>query len=202
MVSQSVARVRWTTHDLEVMPQNEWITYEIIDGELFVTRSPHRMHQRIIGKIYRALDAWSDDSGLGEPILSPGVILSDADNVIPDLVWVTKERLVVIEDEAGHLTGMPELVIEVLSSGSQNISRDREAKLKLYSVRGAQEYWIVDRFSKQLEVYRHENVQLTENAQLTLISTLTVEDSLTSSLLPNFLLPISQVFAGTQVLGI
>ncbi|MGI8932857.1 MAG: Uma2 family endonuclease, partial [Phormidesmis sp.] len=83
MVSQSAAGVRWTTRDLEVMPQNEWITYEIIDGELFVTRSPHRRHQRIAGKIFSALDAWSEQSGLGEPILSPGVILSDADNVIP-----------------------------------------------------------------------------------------------------------------------
>ncbi|WP_121971439.1 Uma2 family endonuclease [Leptolyngbya sp. BC1307] len=189
MVSQSAAGVRWTTRDLEVMPQNEWITYEIIDGELFVTRSPHRRHQRIAGKIFSALDAWSEQSGLGEPILSPGVILSDADNVIPDVVWVTKERLAVIEDEAGHLTGVPELLVEVLSSGSQNISRDREAKLKLYSVRGAREYWIVDRFSKQIEVYRREN------AQLVLATTLTAEDLLSSSLLPGFRCQVSQFFS-------
>ncbi len=189
MVTQPATGVRWTTRDLEVMPQNEWVTYEIIDGELFVTRSPHRKHQQIAGKIHRALDAWSDRSGLGEPILSPGVILSDADNVIPDVVWVSKERLAVIEDEAGHLTSLPELLIEVLSSGSQNINRDREAKLKLYSIRGAQEYWIADRFAKQLEVYRREN------AQLVLVSTLTTEDTLTSPLLPDFSCLISQLFA-------
>ncbi len=189
MVSQSAAGIRWTTRDLEVMPQNEWITYEIIDGELFVTKSPHRRHQRIAGKIFSALDAWSEQSGLGEPILSPGVILSDADNVIPDVVWVTKEKLAVIEDEAGHLTAMPELLVEVLSSGSQNISRDREAKLKLYSVRGAREYWIVDRFSKQIEVYRREN------AKLVLATTLTAEDLLSSSLLPGFRCQVSQFFS-------
>ena len=188
MVSQPVTGIRWTTRDLEVMPQNEWITYEIIDGELFVTRSPHRKHQRIIGKIHRALDVWSELSSLGEPILSPGVILSDADNVIPDLVWVSKERLAAIEDEAGHLISLPELLVEVLSSGSQNINRDREAKLKLYSLRGAQEYWIVDRFSKQLEVYRREN------AQLALIATLTAADTLTSPLLPDFSCSVSQFF--------
>lgn len=188
MASQPSTGVRWTTRDLEVMPQNEWTTYEIIDGELFVTRSPHRRHQQVGGEIYSALSAWSKRSGLGEAIIAPGVILSDANNVIPDVVWVTKERLAVIEDEAGHLTSLPELIIEVLSPGSQNISRDREAKLKLYSVQSAQEYWIADRFSKQLAVYRREN------AQLVLISTLVTEDTLTSSLLPDFSCSLSQFF--------
>ncbi len=33
-------KVRWTVRDLEVLPDNEWVRYEIIDGELFVTRAP------------------------------------------------------------------------------------------------------------------------------------------------------------------
>lgn len=189
MVSHTAtASVRWTTQDIEALPQNEWTTYEIIDGELFVTRSPHRRHQKLIGKINSALDIWSEKSGLGEPIISPGVVLSDADNIIPDLVWVTKETLAVIEDESGHLTAVPELVIEVLSSGSENIRRDREAKLKLYSVQGAQEYWIADRFLRQLEVYRREN------AKLVLVATLTVNDAISSPLLAEFTCSVGQFF--------
>lgn len=188
MASQSATSVRWTTRDLEVLPHNEWTTYEIIDGELFVTRSPHRRHQQISGKIFSVLDAWSARSDLGEPIIAPGIILSDADNVIPDVVWITSERLALIEDEAGHLTGMPELVIEILSSGEQNIRRDREAKLKLYSVQGAQEYWIVDRFTKRLEIYRREN------AQLVLQATLETADTLNSPLLPDFSCQVEQFF--------
>ena len=86
MIAQPKTKIRWTTRDLEVMPKNEWTTYEIIDGELFVTRSPHRRHQQVSGKLYTVLDVWSVKTGLGEAILSPGVVLSDADNVIPDLV--------------------------------------------------------------------------------------------------------------------
>jgi len=56
------------------------------------------------------------------------------------VVWVSKERLSQIEDEAGHLTDAPELVIEVLSPGKNNERRDKEAKLKLYSVEGVREY--------------------------------------------------------------
>ncbi|NET33198.1 MAG: Uma2 family endonuclease [Cyanothece sp. SIO1E1] len=185
-MSQAAAQVRWTIHDLEVLPQSEGTRYEIIDGELFVTRSPHRKHQQVTGKIYAALDAWSTTSGLGEAIPAPGIIPSDADNVIPDVVWVSRERLTLIEDAAGHLTGFPELVVEVLSPGENNIRRDREAKLKLYSVQGVQEYWIVDRFSKRLEIYRRQD------RQLVLIATLMAEDEITSPLLPGFICLVSR----------
>jgi Uma2 family endonuclease len=187
-MNQAIEGVRWTIYDLEVLPENEWTRYEIIDGELFMTRSPHRRHQQVCGKIFRQLDVWSDASGLGETIVAPGLIFSEADSVIPDVVWVSRERLAQIEDEAGHLTGAPELVVEVLSSGKQNELRDKEAKLKLYSVQGVQEYWIVDRFTKQVEVYRREK------ARLVLVATLLGDDEITSPLLPGFCCSISCFF--------
>ena len=159
-MSQIAERVRWTIGDLESLPQGEDTRYELIDGVLLMTRSPHRKHQQVSGRIYSALDAWSESSGLGEAIPAPGIIPSDVDNVIPDVVWVGKDRLALIEDDAGHLIGFPELVVEVLSPGEANIRRDREAKLKLYSMHGVQEYWIADRFTRQLEIYRRENGQL------------------------------------------
>jgi len=70
-MSSTVEEVRWTVHDLEILPQNDWIVYEIIDGELFVTRSPHRRHQQTCGKIFRELDTWSEESNLGVAIITP-----------------------------------------------------------------------------------------------------------------------------------
>ncbi|MEH2353928.1 Uma2 family endonuclease [Nostoc sp.] len=67
-MKQAIEGVRWTIHDLEVLPENEWTRYEIINGELFVTRPPHRRHQQVCVKIARQLDVWSDSSGLGETI--------------------------------------------------------------------------------------------------------------------------------------
>ncbi|WP_442944767.1 Uma2 family endonuclease [Nostoc sp.] len=92
-MNQAIEGVRWTIHDLEVLPENEWTRYEIINGELFVTRTPHRRHQQVCVKIVRQLDVWSDSSGLGETIVAPGVIFSQADSVIPDVVWVSREQL-------------------------------------------------------------------------------------------------------------
>lgn len=179
-MTQTEAKIAWTIRDIPFLPQNESVNYEIIDGELFVTRSPHRLHQRICVKLARYLDIWSEDSGLGETIIAPGVIFSDLDNVIPDVVWLSNEKLDNIEDDAGHLLGAPELVIEVLSPGKNNETRDKEAKLKLYSLYGVREYWICDRFNQQVSIYRRENTRLV------LVKTLLDNEVIESPLLPDF----------------
>ncbi|MEL7242822.1 MAG: Uma2 family endonuclease, partial [Cyanobacteria bacterium J06573_2] len=122
------------------------------------------------------------------PFFTPGIIFSDADNVIPDVVWISNKRLSQLVDDDGHLTGAPELVIEVLSAGNTNERRDKEAKLKLYSIKGVKEYWIVDWRLKQIEIYRREN------AQLTLIATLMEDDEITSPILPRFNCNIQKFF--------
>ncbi len=180
-------KLRWNTADLELFPDNG-NRYEIIDGELFVTRAPHWKHQKACVRISTALDNWSQSTRLGEVVPAPGIIFGDNDNVIPDVVWVSNERLALLLDEAGHLTAAPELVIEVLSSGIENEKRDRELKLKLYSSRGVKEYWIIDWRKQQVEVYRREQ------GILKLIVTLFKDDELSSPILPNFSCAIAPLF--------
>ena len=124
-------RIHWTSADLDLLPESS-NRYEIIDGELFVTRASHWGHQKTTGNVSSELRNWSVTTGLGEAVQGPGLIFSDADNVIPDLVWISQERLTNGLDQSGHLIIAPELVVEVLSAGAENERRDREAKLKLY----------------------------------------------------------------------
>ncbi|MBD2041571.1 Uma2 family endonuclease [Microcoleus sp. FACHB-672] len=187
-MSQTVNEgVRWTTADLELLPDNG-TRYEIIDGELFMSKSPHLNHQRTCGRIYRELDIWSQFSGRGESFINPGIVFSEANNVEPDVIWISNERLALLVDDSGHLTDAPELVVEVLSLGKENERRDREAKLKLYSSRGVQEYWIVDWRLQKVEIYRRES------AKLQLVATLFASDELTSPLLPDFTCAVSRLF--------
>jgi len=181
------ARVRWTTADLELLPDNG-NRYEIVDGELFVTRAPGWRHQRAIKNICRELDLWSLQTGIGEVVPTPGIIFTDADNVIPDVVWISKERLAASLDEAEHLTAAPELIVEVLSPGETNERRDKEAKLKLYAAQGVREYWIADLRLQQIQVYRREN------ATLVMVATLFTSDELTSPLLPGFSCAVAKLF--------
>ncbi|HXM36407.1 MAG TPA: Uma2 family endonuclease [Pyrinomonadaceae bacterium] len=121
-------------------------------------------------------------------LLAPGVIFAEDDDVAPDVIWITRERLEKSVDADGHLHTAPELVIEVLSPGKTNEYRDRQAKLKLYSRRGVEEYWIVSWSRKLVEVHRREN------AALKLVVTLHDTDTLESPLLPGFSCQIGKLF--------
>ena len=125
---------------------------------------------------------------LGHVLPGVGVIFSATDAVIPDIVWVSRERRAVIEGADRHLHGAPELVVEVLSPGAANEWRDREAKLALYSHYGVEEYWIIDWRAQTVSVYRRHQ------AQLRLEASLRRRDTLTSPLLPGFALPVAQLF--------
>jgi len=45
---------RWTSRDLEVLP-DDGKRYEIIDGELYVSRQLHIYHQVVSGNLYALL---------------------------------------------------------------------------------------------------------------------------------------------------
>lgn len=183
---------RWTVADLPALP-DDGSRYELIDGELHVTTAPHMWHQVVVGAIGTALRLWSDQTRAGLMIPGPGVIISPTDAVIPDVVWVSRERLAGIAGEDGKLHGAPDLVVEVLSRGAANEERDRVTKRAHYGAWGVREYWIVDRFARTVEVYR------LAKAVLQPVGTLGEGDELTSPLLPGFSARVGELFADLPV---
>ena len=187
MGDSTVISDRFTSADLTQMPDG-FDRYEIIAGELYVSRQPRTEHQYTCNRLGSLLDQWSEQTGRGIVLPAPGVIFAEDDDVAPDVVWITRERYAESLDEAGHLHTAPELVVEVLSPGRANEFRDREAKLDLYSRRGVQEYWIVSWMQRFVEVYRRANVGLR------LVTTLRESDKLESPLLPGFSCQVSSLF--------
>ncbi len=77
----------------------------------------------------------------------------------------------------------------MLSQKPNDIKRDKEIKLKLYSNCGVQEYWIVDWKLQTVEIY------ICNQSHLTLEQTLLDNnDVIISKLLPDFSCEISQFF--------
>jgi Uma2 family endonuclease len=181
---------RWTIADLEGLPTVEGNRYEIIGGELYVSKQPHLDHQQVCSEITFLLVAWSKETRLGRPIAAPGVILSEEDAVAPDLVWISNERLAAARGEDGKLHEGPDLVVEVLSSGKSNELRDREIKLDLYSRYGVREYWLVDWRARCVEVYRHDGTRLVG------AGTLQGNEILESPVLPGFSCLVESFFEG------
>ena len=178
---------RWTSADLDALP-DDGKRYEIIDGELFVSKQPHFYHQMICTGISTLLFNWSKQGKLGQAVIAPGVIFAEDNDVVPDVVWISNERLPAALGKDGKFHSAPDLVIEVLSPGRANERRDREAKLKLYSRLGVMEYWIVDWLAHCVEIYRRQG------SELELFVTLTEGNLLQSSLLPNFSAQIDALF--------
>ncbi len=181
---------RFTPADLESFP-DDGKRYEIIDGELYVSTQPHLYHQFVCNQVAFKLQEWSQRTGdASRAVGAPGLIFADDDDVAPDVVWISSQRLAAALAADGKLHAAPELIIEVLSPGRANEKRDRDAKLKLYSRRGVDEYWIVDWRRRSVEIFRQADGGLRP------VATLAEADTLTTPLLPAFACAVADLFAG------
>ena len=178
-----------TIAQLAHYPTDDGNRYELIDGDLHVTTQPHFEHQSIVRELMVYLTLWSRQTRAGHVFPAPGVIVSERDAVAPDLVWVSTARAPQILHPDGKLHGAPDLVIEVLSPGTANAQRDRQTKRDLYDRAGVPEYWIVDRFAQQVEVYRRA-----ADGTLALVAQVPAAATLTSPLLPGFACAVATLF--------
>jgi Uma2 family endonuclease len=176
-----------TLADLEAAP-DDGNRYELIEGELHVSSAPSIFHQRLTIRIIAAFLDYLRRHPVGELLPGVGVIFDDFSAVIPDLVFVTHERLERSEAD-GRLKSAPEIVIEILSPGTSNERRDRQLKRDLYSRQGVHEYWIVDPIARAIELHRKR-----KTGGLEFIARLQSGDELTSTVLPEFTLPVDSLF--------
>ena len=173
-----------TVDDLEALPDDD-NRYELIEGDLLVSRAPHINHQLVISNLLYAFRSYLERNPVGLIVPEAGVIFDQHNAVIPDLAFMTNERYAEIVSE-GKMRAAPDLAIEVISAGQA--TRDRSLKRRLYGKFGVKEYWVVDPRARSVEVYL-----LTEQG-LNLTATLREQDTLTSALLPNFTLQVAKVF--------
>jgi Uma2 family endonuclease len=175
-----------TVADLDACPDDS-NRYELIGGELFVSRAPGISHQRVVLNLEMSLSRYLSDKPIGILVPGAGAIFSDYDAVIPDLAFVRNERWnQVVTGE--KFTGAVDLVIEVVSPGAENRRRDLLVKRQLYGKYGVAEYWIVDPENRLVEVYRSQDDRLDSAA------TLRNDDEISSPLLPGLRLAVGTIF--------
>lgn len=175
-----------TIADLDAMP-DDGNRYEIIEGELFVSCSPSLTHQRTFGNLFVRISNCLAQNPIGEVFATPGVIFSELSGVIPDIIFISNER----RDEIAsgeRVYGAPDLIIEIVSPGSENERRDRVAKRQLYGKHGVKEYWVVDPQQRTVEIYRLVGQTLQLHALLQEM------DEITTSVLPGFSCKVEDVF--------
>jgi Uma2 family endonuclease len=181
-------QVGYTSADLARFPE-DGLRREIIRGKLYLSTQPHLAHQILGNLIGHLLETWNEQLGHGFVATAPGLVFAEDDDVVPDLVWVSRRRLAETLGPDGHLHGPSELVVEGLSPGAANERRDREAKRRLYDRRGGGR--VLDRrlarpHRQGLPPRRPGTGALPDPCR---------RRPLTSPLLPGFVIPASRLFA-------
>jgi Uma2 family endonuclease len=134
--------------------------------------------------LYRALYAWVHPRNLGKVATAPiDMVLSPHNVTQPDVVFISKERLNIIQRV---IMGPVDLAAEIISLGGRN--RDRIQKRDLYEQYGIKEYWIIDPEAQTVDVLtlagaRYEVAMRCGRGQ-----------TASSHLLPGFTIPVDQLF--------
>ncbi|MEJ7848448.1 MAG: Uma2 family endonuclease [Pyrinomonadaceae bacterium] len=173
-------------YDLEALPDDD-NKYELFEGELSVAKAPSLNHQQLIVRLGTILTNYLDENSIGQVWSTPGVIFDEYNSAIPDLVFITKERIPQIASGI-HIVGAPDLAIEILSPGSENVRRDQIIKRQTYARFGVKEYWICEPIAEIIEISR-----LQENI-LASVGVFRNADEISSSLLPDLKFAVKDVF--------
>ena len=184
------ARVKLTYEDFLLFP-DDGKRHELIDGEHYVTPSPNTRHQRISGRLHLLIGVWLKEHPIGHLFYAPfDVVFSNFDVVEPDLLYMSNERAAHILTEK-HVTGAPDLVIEIGSPGTRK--RDETLKRHLYERTGVTEYWVVDPDVEAIRVFRRSGEGFERPHELGAER----GDTLTTPILPGFELALARVFEGS-----
>jgi len=175
-----------TYEDYLLFPE-DGLRHEILDGEHHVSASPFTAHQDVFSNLHSFLHPFVRRHRLGKVYGAPlDVVLSPHDVVVPDLLFISAERLRILTEK--NVQGAPDLVIEILSRSTRH--RDEGIKLERYDLFGVLEYWTFDPEQKAARVFRRPGRRLTLAAALSAQA----GDVLTTTLLPGLEIPLDEVF--------
>lgn len=147
----------WTLAELDRLPE-DGNTYELIDGELFVTPAPSPAHEELASVMHDFLAPYVKAHRLGRVYTPHAVVQTRGSQVEPDLMV------------RPHVTKLPEkwtrmprplLVVEILSRTT--VRRDREQKHGFYRRIGIPEYWMIDRWRRCIHVIRQDDDRAAES---------------------------------------
>jgi Uma2 family endonuclease len=163
--------------------------YELLDGDMIMVPAPTTSHQRVSRNLGFLLLQFVREHRLGEIFLAPvDVVFGQGDQrevVQPDILWVSRERQGIVTEQ--EIQGAPDLVIEILSPGTEE--RDRGYKKALYARYGVKECWIVDPVVQTIEVHVPDALGIALHALFR------IGEIFSSPLLLGFEFDTSEVFA-------
>lgn len=135
-----------------VNDRNIKIKTELIDGKIFMmSPRPRVEHATVCTNIASEFRSYLKGKTCRAFCDGVDVFLDENNRFIPDTMIVCNPDI--IKHDGIH--GAPDLVVEVLSKTTAK--NDRSKKKYTYAKYGVKEYWIVDVWSKSVEVYYNQD---------------------------------------------
>jgi Uma2 family endonuclease len=157
--------------------------YELIRGVVIVNPIPLESEADLNEELGRWLRNWQSEHPQGKvldkTLPERYVYLGDGSRRRADrLLWIGLGR------RPRPRVDMPAVVIEFVSKRKRDWRRDYVDKRREYLERGVLQYWVIDRFRREMTVYTAETTR-----------TLKEHETYTTDLLPGFELPHARLFA-------
>lgn len=143
---------------------------EFVDGEIIPKVSPKYKHANVQGRFYRFIDDWCTQQQCGRVLPEWAVVLRRRGQdwvPVPDLTYVSYERLPSEWEEDAPCPVIPELVIEIISPGqtfseaeswgeqfpSPKLFKRMTQKATDYLLAGVSRVWVVDNQAQSITVF-------------------------------------------------
>lgn len=135
-----------------VNDRNIKIKTELIDGKIFMmSPRPRVEHATVCTNIASEFRSYLKGKTCRAFCDGVDVFLDESNRFIPDTMIVCNPDII----KHDGIYGAPDLVVEVLSKTTAK--NDRSKKKYTYAKYGVKEYWIVDVWSKSVEVYYNQD---------------------------------------------
>jgi Uma2 family endonuclease len=155
-MAQSVSTKRFSFKEFLAYEGDNDTRYELVDGELVEMPTESPLNNRIASGLFLELAKFFPLLFLAHKDTEIEVTGRRATCRLPDLLVHTEESAAALVGATRSLITRdmppPALVIEVVSPGFENRTRDYRFKRTEYAARGISEYWIVDPEEQRITV--------------------------------------------------
>ena len=124
--------------------------YETINGKIVMMSSASVHHNIILGNLYSIFNHYLRGKNC-KAIIDVNLFISKDNTFRPDLMVVCNKSFI----KPTSIIGPPAIVVEILSPSTEKT--DKICKMKLYQEFNINEYWLINPFSKSIEIYILEN---------------------------------------------
>ena len=179
------AGIRMTSREFDRAEFVEGWRYELINGVLVVSPIPleeERDPNEELGHLLRLYrDAHPQGAALTATLTEQTVKTRKNRWRVDRVIWAGLGR----RPRRGET---PTVVVEFVSEGKRDRERDYVEKRDEYMEVGVKEYWVIDRFSRTLTVFRRRGRRVQKRV-------FQESETYTTDLLPGFELPLARVLA-------